>query len=45
MTIYYDMQCPYIYQYIDIIKQFCETNDVPENTIEREDGWRGFRIQ
>ena len=23
----------------------CETNDVPENTIEREDGWRGFRIQ
>ena len=45
LTIYYDMQCPYIYQYIDIIKQFCETNDVPENTIEREDGWRGFRIQ
>ena len=45
LTIYHDMQCPYIYQYIDIIKQFCETNDVPENTIEREDGWRGFRIQ
>lgn len=23
----------------------CETDNVPENTIEREDGWRGFRIQ
>ena len=27
------------------ISLVCETNDVPENTIEREDGWRGFRIQ
>lgn len=23
----------------------CKTEDVPANTIEREDGWRGFRIQ
>lgn len=23
----------------------CITENVPENTIEREDGWRGFRIQ
>lgn len=23
----------------------CETNHCPEHTIEREDGWRGFRIQ
>ena len=23
----------------------CITGDVPPNTIEREDGWKGFRIQ
>ncbi len=23
----------------------CRTEDTPEHTIEREDGWRGFRIQ
>ncbi len=23
----------------------CKTEDTPKNTIEREDGWRGFRIQ
>ena len=23
----------------------CKTDDVPQNTIERDDGWRGFRIQ
>ena len=23
----------------------CRTEDVPQNTAEREDGWRGFRIQ
>ena len=23
----------------------CPTEDVPENTLEREDGWRGFRIR
>lgn len=23
----------------------CRTRDVPENTIERDDGWKGFRIQ
>ncbi len=23
----------------------CLTEDAPENTVEREDGWRGFRIQ
>ena len=23
----------------------CKTNDVPPKTIERDDGWRGFRIQ
>ena len=23
----------------------CKTEDVPVNTVEREDGWKGFRIQ
>ena len=23
----------------------CKTEDCPSNTIERDDGWRGFRIQ
>lgn len=23
----------------------CKTDDVPQNTTERDDGWRGFRIQ
>ena len=23
----------------------CRTEDAPANTLEREDGWRGFRIQ
>ena len=34
LTIYYDMQCPYIYKYIEIIKQYCETNDVPVSFIQ-----------
>ena len=33
LTIYYDMQCPFIYQKIEDIKQYCETNYVPLNTI------------
>ena len=27
------------------ISLVCKTNDTPENTLERDDGWRGFRIQ
>jgi hypothetical protein len=27
------------------ISLVCKTDDVPQNTIERDDGWRGFRIQ
>ncbi len=23
----------------------CKTEDMPQNTVERDDGWRGFRIQ
>ncbi len=34
LTIYYDMQCPYIYQNIEMIKQYCEINDVPVSFIQ-----------
>ena len=34
LTIYYDMQCPYVYQNIDMIKQHCETNDIPVSLIQ-----------
>lgn len=27
------------------ISLVCKTDDVPENIIERDDGWKGFRIQ
>lgn len=30
---YYDMQCPYIHQNIERIKQYCETNHVPLSLI------------
>lgn len=28
------MQCPYIFQKIAVIKQYCETNDIPLSLIE-----------
>jgi hypothetical protein len=31
---YYDMQCPYVYQNIEMIKQYCEINDVPVSLIQ-----------
>ncbi len=34
LTIYYDMQCPYVYQNIEMIKHHCETNDVPVALIQ-----------
>lgn len=34
LTIYYDMQCPYVYQNVETIKQYCETNDVPASFIQ-----------
>ena len=34
LTIYYDMQCPYVYQSIEMIKQYCEMNDVPVSLIQ-----------
>ena len=27
------------------ISLVCKTEDAPENAVERDDGWRGFRIQ
>lgn len=33
LTIYYDAQCPYIYQNMVMIKEFCETNGVPVSFI------------
>ena len=29
----------------DEISLVCKTEDTPQNTTERDDGWRGFRIQ
>lgn len=29
LTIYYDMQCPYIYQTVSTIEKYCMTHDIP----------------
>lgn len=29
----------------DELSLLCETSDVPEDSIEREDGWKGLKIQ
>ena len=34
LTIYYDPQCPYVYQSIEIIKQYCIMNDIPLSLIQ-----------
>lgn len=34
LTIYYDMQCPYIHQNIEIIVQYCKTKDIPISLIQ-----------
>lgn len=34
LTIYYDMQCPYICQKIEMIRQYCEGNHVPVSFIQ-----------
>lgn len=34
LTVYYDMQCPYICQKVGIIKQYCEMNGVPVSFIQ-----------
>lgn len=34
LTIYYSMQCPFIYQNIEVIKQYCETHDIRLSLIQ-----------
>jgi ribosomal protein S18 acetylase RimI-like enzyme len=34
LTIYYDMQCPFVYQRIEMIRQYCEENSVPVSLIQ-----------
>ncbi|MBW7983804.1 N-acetyltransferase [Enterobacillus tribolii] len=34
LTVYYDMQCPYVIQSIDIIKKYCEENNIPASLIQ-----------
>ena len=34
LTIYYDMQCPFVCQGIDTIKQYCEINEIPVSLIQ-----------
>ncbi len=34
LTIYYDMQCPFVYQSIEMIKQYCERNGIPVSFIK-----------
>lgn len=34
LTIYYDMQCPYVIQRIELIKKYCEENSVPTTFIQ-----------
>ncbi len=33
LTIYYDMQCPFVRQNIDMVKQYCEINTAPVSLI------------
>lgn len=34
LTIYYDMQCPYVNQSVETVKQYCKENDVPVSLIQ-----------
>jgi GNAT superfamily N-acetyltransferase len=34
LTIYYDMQCPFVYQTIEVIRQYCDTHDIPASLIQ-----------
>lgn len=36
LTIYYDMQCPFICQNIEAIKKHCETNNIPASLIQTD---------
>lgn len=34
LTIYYDMQCPYVYPNIMKLEQYCDTNQIPHSLIQ-----------
>lgn len=34
LTVYYDMQCPFIYQYIERLKDYCTAHNVPASFIQ-----------
>ena len=34
LTIYFDMQCPYIHQNVDMIRQYCSTHEIPVDFIK-----------
>lgn len=34
LTIYYDMQCPYVCRSVEMAKEYCEINDVPISLIQ-----------
>lgn len=34
LTIYYDMQCPFVYYNIEMINKYCEMNDIPVSLIQ-----------
>lgn len=34
LTIYYDMQCPYVCQNIEMVRQYCEINGIPLTLIQ-----------
>ena len=34
LTVYYDMQCPYVVQCVEAVKQFCAEKEVPVSLIE-----------
>lgn len=33
LTIYYDTQCPYIYQNLETVKKYCDINEIPVSVI------------
>lgn len=34
LTLYYDMQCPFVYQYVEKLKNYCETHAVPASFLQ-----------
>ena len=34
LTVYYDYQCPYVYQSVERLKKYCEENGVPASFLQ-----------